>query len=328
MKLGLVLGSGAARGWAHIGIINRLRAIGFTPEIVTGCSIGALVGAALASDKLEELQTWVTGLDNWEVFSLLDWGIGQGGLISGEKVFEKVTDTIGDLAFEDLQMPFGAVATDLFTGRETWLTRGSLKHALRCSCAIPGILAPAQHEGRWMVDGATVNPVPVSLCKTMGADFVIAIDLNSDKSILNAKKQEKLVPLTETDGQALTGSETDTKIASMPLDYVADNEKQLSQFDKLLSSGKQYLQQMKEKQEEKAKAPDLFAVMSGCIDIMQDRITRSQLAGDPPDLVIQPKLSDYGIMDFDKAKELIKIGEECVDLYRPILEYKLSHITR
>lgn len=319
MKLGLVLGSGAARGWAHIGIINRLREIGFEPDIVTGSSIGALVGAALASGKLNELQEWVQSLDNWQVFSLLDWGLGYGGLISGEKVFDKVTETIGDVHFEELTMPFGAVATDLFTGRETWLTQGSLKQALRCSCAIPGILAPYEYEGRWMVDGATVNPVPVSLCKAMGADFVIAIDLNSDKSNLGAKNQEKVLPNAEPEEQL--------DIPEKPLDYVAQPGSEMNQFDKLLLSGKNYLQQMKNRKQEKARTPDVFAVMSGCIDIMQDRITRSQLAGDPPDLVIQPKLSEYGIMDFDKAKELIKIGEDCVDLYRPILQYKLEHIS-
>ena len=141
--------------------------------------------------------------------------------------------------------------------------------------------------------------------------------LNSDKSNLNAKNQEKVIPKEEV--KALPEEVT------MPLDYVPDDFKDRNPFDKLLSSGKQYLQQIKEKQEVKAKTPDVFAVMSGCIDIMQDRITRSQLAGDPPNLVIQPKLAEYGIMDFDKAKELIKIGEECFDLYRPILEYKLEH---
>lgn len=328
MKIGLVLGSGAARGWAHIGIINRLSEIGIKPDVVTGCSIGALVGAALASGKLSDLEEWVKSLDNWEVFRLLDWGLGQGGLISGERVFEKVTETIGDLSFEDLQLTFGAVSTDLFTGRETWLTQGPLKEALRCSCAIPGLLAPYRHEGRWMVDGATVNPVPVSMCKAMGADFVIAIDLNSDKSNLGAKNREKIIQFEEP--KKLPEPETTTELATptMPLDYVPDSDADLSPFNKLLLSGKQYIQQIKEKQEEKARTPDAFAVMSGCIDIMQDRITRSQLAGDPPDMVIQPKLSDYGIMDFDKAQELIKIGEECVDLYRPVLEYKLDHINQ
>lgn len=317
MKIGLVLGSGAARGWSHIGIIKRLSEIGIKPQVVTGCSIGALVGAALASGKIDNLEDWVTSLDKRAVFSLLDWGIGQGGLISGEKVFEKITETIGDVNFEDLQIPFGAVATDLFTGRETWLSQGSLKQALRCSCAIPGLLAPYPYEGRWMVDGATVNPVPVSLCKAMGADFIIGVDLNSDKCNLSAKNQEKVMDIEEPEQLPIP--------TTMPLDYVHD-PKEPNPFDKLLSSGKQYLQQRKEKQVEKANTPDLFAVMSGCIDIMQDRITRSQLAGDPPDLVIQPKLANYGIMDFDKAKELIKIGADCVDLYRPILEYKLEHV--
>lgn len=320
MKVGLVLGSGAARGWAHIGIINRLKSFGVEPHIVTGCSIGALVGAALASGRLQELEDWVKGLDSWGVFSLLDWGLGQGGLISGEKVFEKITETIGDLDFQELDVPFGAVSTDLFTGREAWLTEGSLKEALRCSCAIPGILAPTKINGRWMVDGATVNPVPVSLCKMMGADFIIAIDLNSDKSNLVAKQQS---PVLEAAPEVLP---PELEMAQLPEAQSASEAKDANPFNQLLMSGKQYLQQRKEKQLKKAQTPDVFAVMSGCIDIMQDRITRSQLASEAPDIVIQPKLAEFGIMDFDKAEALIKAGEACADLYRPILEYKLDHI--
>ena len=320
MKVGLVLGSGAARGWAHIGIINRLKEFGVEPQIVTGCSIGALVGAALASGRIKELEEWVKGLDSWGVFSLLDWGLGQGGLISGEKVFDKITETIGDVDFNDLQMPFGAVSTDLFTGRETWLTEGSLKEALRCSCAIPGILAPTQFKGRWMVDGATVNPVPVSLCKMLGADFIIAVDLNSDKSNMVALHQAEVTASASQLPAPVLDTEGSTEYVQHP------EAKDSNPFNQLLISGKQYLQQRKVKQAEKAKTPDVFAVMSGCIDIMQDRITRSQLASEAPDIVIQPKLADFGIMDFDKAEELIKVGEECADLYKPILEYKLEHI--
>lgn len=333
MKLGIVFGSGSARGWAHIGVMNELSKMGITPHVVTGSSIGALVGAAVASHRLPELESWVRSLNNWEVLGLLDWGVGRGGLINGEKVFEKVAATIGDMQFEDLALPFGAVATDLYTGREAWLTQGVVKKALRCSCAIPGILAPAKFDGRWMVDGATVNPIPVSLCRALGADFVIAVDLNSEKSHMIAKTQkpyytedqQKPVPpeLTIVEEEAEIKEECET----IPPHQEETEDK--GRFGNLLVKGRTYLQQIAEKhqqnKENKAKTPDLFAVMSGCIDIMQDRITRSRLAGEPPDVVLQPKLGKYGIMEFDKAEELIAEGEKCVAAYRNILEYKLEH---
>ncbi|MBE1299534.1 MAG: patatin [Alteromonadaceae bacterium] len=336
MKLGLVLGSGSARGWAHIGVINELARYGITPHVVTGSSIGALVGAAVASNRLKDLEEWVLGLDNWQVLGLLDWGLGRGGLISGEKVFEKIADTIGDITFEDLHMPYGAVATDLMSGREAWLTKGKIKDALRSSCAIPGILAPALHEGRWMVDGATVNPIPVTLCRALGADFVIAVDLNSDKSNkIAANQQALLTQNNEPDAQAnnvsLEAKMEQLEAASaqtQPLDYHQEHEiaKGPNIFEQLMIHSKEAIQGFKDKQEEKRRTPDLFAVMSGCIDIMQDRITRSRLAGEPPDLLLQPKLAQYGIMEFDRAEELIKEGEKCVQVSKPILEYQLEHM--
>ncbi len=328
MKLGIVLGSGSARGWAHIGIINQLAKYGITPHVVTGTSIGALVGAALASNRLQELETWVRGLNNWQVLGLLDWGLGRGGLINGEKVFEKVTETIGDLDFEDLSLPFGAVATDLVSGRETWLTKGKVKDALRCSCAIPGILAPKFYDGRWMVDGATVNPIPVTLCRALGADFVIAVDLTSDKSHMLTKTQQPLLAETSTEQEPeATDEEEEKNEPHQPLDYaISDEEKQKNLFQQLMVSSKEAIQAYKDKQGEKSKSPDLFAVMSGCIDIMQDRITRSRLAGEPPDVILQPKVGQYGIMEFDRAEELILEGEKCVEVSKHILEYKLGHL--
>lgn len=333
MKLGIVFGSGSARGWAHIGVMNELSKMGITPHVVTGTSIGALVGAAVASHRLSELETWVRTLNNWQVLGLLDWGVGRGGLINGEKVFEKVADTIGDMQFNDLNMPFGAVATDLYTGREAWLTEGTVKTALRCSCAIPGILAPAMFDGRWMVDGATVNPIPVSLCRALGADFVIAVDLNSEKSNMIAKTQKPYFPDDKrrqpTTPEVPVMTDEQETLSEDPPPARPPEDEDASRFGNLLVKGRQYLQQIAERRqfnkENKVKTPDLFAVMSGCIDIMQDRITRSRLAGEPPDVVLQPKLGRYGIMEFDKANELIEEGERCVQAYRNILEYKLEH---
>lgn len=335
MKLGIVFGSGAARGWAHIGIMNELEKMGIRPHVVTGTSIGSLVGAAVASGRLSELEEWVRGLTNWQVLGLLDWGLSKGGLVSGQRVFDKVAETLGGLTFDDLAIPFGAVASNLQTGRETWITEGELKSAIRCSCAIPGVLAPAQHDDdEWLVDGAMVNPIPVSLCRALGADFVIAVDLNSDKSHRNVRKLEsgESQPQKQTNStsreknSAAKSNKTDlsTETRLPPESAASGNDK--NTFAKLLSSSKEYLQQFTDKEEEE-RAPGMFAVMSGCIDIMQDRITRSRLAGEPPDVLLQPKVGKYGIMEFHRANEIIAEGERCVRASRSMLEYELEHFT-
>lgn len=335
MKLGIVFGSGAARGWAHIGVINELSKLGVRPDIVTGTSIGALVGAALASNRLDDLEQWVKGLTNWEVLGLLDWGLGKGGLVSGEKVFEKVASTLGDLRFEDLDIPFGAVATDLYSGRETWLTQGKIKDAIRCSCAIPGVMTPSFYDNQWLVDGATVNPVPVSLCRALGADFVIAIDLNSDKSHRIAKTKKEMqtteVQSTQSTEEEMPINENlelpQSEFEPEPTNEISSVDQPLEKnaFEQLLMHGKEYFQQLGEKNHEENKSPNVFAVMLGCIDIMQDRITRAKLAGEPPDIVLQPKLGQYGIMEFHRASELIEEGEKCVIASKSILEYELEH---
>lgn len=333
MKLGIVFGSGAARGWAHIGIMNELEKMGIRPHVVTGTSIGSLVGAAVASGRLAELEEWVRGLTNWQVLGLLDWGLSKGGLVSGQRVFDKVAETLGGLTFDDLAIPFGAVASNLQTGRETWITEGELKSAIRCSCAIPGVLAPAQHgDGEWLVDGAMVNPIPVSLCRALGADFVIAVDLNSDKSHRNVRKidsQEKARQKQPKSGKKAAAEKGGkpaftTESTLMPEPATIPNEK--NTFVKLLSSSKEYLQQFTDKEAEE-RAPGMFAVMSGCIDIMQDRITRSRLAGEPPDVLLHPKVGKYGIMEFHRANEIIAEGERCVRASRSMLEYELAHFT-
>lgn len=331
MKLGIVFGSGAARGWAHIGIMNELEKMGIRPHVVTGTSIGSLVGAAVASGRLSELEEWVRGLSSWQVLGLLDWGLSKGGLVNGQRVFDKVAETLGGLTFNDLAIPFGAVASNLHTGRETWITEGELKAAIRCSCAIPGLLAPVQHEdGDWLVDGATVNPIPVSLCRALGADFVIAVNLNSDKSHRNVRrldgedshelKKAALRQRADFSEQSVFNPET-----TIPIEATSE-ETDKNTFAKLLSSSKEYLQQLTEKEQEESN-PGMFAVMSGCIDIMQDRITRSRLAGEPPDVLLNPKVGKYGIMEFHRADEIIAEGERCVRASRSMLEYELAHFT-
>lgn len=176
-SVGIALGSGAAKGWAHIGVLNGLAAMGIKPDKVAGCSVGALVGAAYAHDHLPELEKWVRGFSSWDVLGLMDIRWRKGGLIGGDKVFDVLHARIGDVNIENLNRPFAAVATDLYSGQEIWFTEGDLRQAVRASCSMPGILAPVRQGERWLVDGAVVNPVPVSVSRAMGVDVVIAVDL-------------------------------------------------------------------------------------------------------------------------------------------------------
>jgi len=177
--IGLALGGGSARGWAHIGVIRALAEAGIEPDLVCGTSIGALVGAAYVGGELDRMETWVRSLRLQTVVSFLDFSLGSG-LIKGDKLIEFFREHFVDRDIRELARPFGAVATDLRRGREVWLREGRVTDAVRASIALPGLFTPALRDGSWLVDGGLVNPVPVSLCRAMGADLVIAVDLNAD----------------------------------------------------------------------------------------------------------------------------------------------------
>ncbi len=177
-RLGIALGAGAARGWAHIGVLRVLARAGREPAFVAGTSIGALVGAAYAAGRLDALEGWVRGLQRRDVVALMDLAFS-GGVMNGHRLFELFAEEVPDLDIADLERPYAAVATDLETGREVWLTRGSLHAAVRASIALPGLISPVRHQGRWLVDGGLVNPVPVSVCHALGAEEVIAVDLQT-----------------------------------------------------------------------------------------------------------------------------------------------------
>lgn len=309
VKVALALGSGAARGWAHIGVIKALEEMGVRINIVAGTSIGSLVGAGYASGRLAEVEQWVQGMNRWEVFNLLDFGFNHGGIIGGEKVFNRAREEFGQRNIEDLPVTYGAVATDLYSGREIWLRNGDLYDASRASCAMPGILSPKSFDGRWLIDGGLVNPVPVSLCRALGADFVIAVHLNSQ---LNSKMQQRkgrsIPPQTEAE-------QLDKEKAEME---VQDNENGF--FDNMWSGSKEYLDSFKERfRNNGEKAPGMFSVMASSIDIMQERITKARMAGDPPDILVQPKLGHIGIMEFYRGQEAIDLGYETTTRMRDLI---------
>ena len=287
-RLGIALGSGSARGWAHIGVLRALEQAGIVPDVVAGTSIGALVGAAYASERLDRLEEWVTQIDWWEIIRYMDLRLGG---VEGERLMRAFRERVEDTLIESLPKPFGAVATDLYTGREVWFQDGSLLDAVRASIALPGLFSPMRHQDRWLVDGGLVDPLPVSLCRALGADRVIAVNLNGD---IVGRHLGGRSPRPAPPSQLLAR-------LSAGLQAVLGNDKSRSESV------------------EAGESPGLFEIMAGSINIMQDRITRARLAGDPPDAVLAPRLAHLGLMDFDRASEAIAIGVDCVQRYLPLL---------
>lgn len=284
-KIGLALGSGSARGWAHIGVIRALEDAGIRPDIVCGCSIGALVGAAYVDGDLDRLEKWVSRLAWKDVWGLMDVRFS-GGLIKGEKLINFLERHFIDKDIAALPLPFACVATDLANGHEVWLREGSVTAAVRASIAVPGLLTPARRDGRLLVDGGLVNPVPVSLCRALGADIVVAVDLGSD---IVGGWLRRGAPVEDRRG----ASWSERVLTSLGLKNNGDS-------------------------------PSMTSVLSTAVNIMQTRIARSRLAGEPADVLISPRLSHLGLMDYHRGAEAIPEGVAAVKRALPSLEYVLN----
>ena len=290
-KIGLALGSGSARGWSHIGVIKALADIGIEPDIVTGCSIGSVVGAAYVSGRLSLFEDWVRSLTRMDVARVFELDFSLSGFVDVQRLQGFFHDYVVDdqTMIEALDKTFAAVATDLENGREIWFSEGSLKEAIWPSIALPGIFPPVRHDGRWLVDGGLVNPVPVSICRALGAEVVIAVNLNGD-----------IV------GKHFTRIETEASLESeVEKNHFTTNiSKTLRDYSSALFPGRE--------KDVPPKPPGIFEALAGSINITQDRITRSRMAGDPPDFLLTPKLSKIGLLEFYRADEAIREGEACV----------------
>ncbi len=295
-KLGLALGGGAARGWAHFGVMRYLDELGIKPDIITGTSIGSIVGGAYASGNGDKLEQWALNLDWQDILSLMDVRLS-GGLMEGGKLVAFFEKTVSDTLIENLPVPFGAVATDLATGQEVWMTSGDLLDAIRASIALPGLLTPFEHDGRWLVDGGLVNPVPVSLCRSLGADMVIAVDLNAH--ILS--KRAPAAPIAQVEAASIVEEDEDFVSLLMARDW-----KGLYQA----TIGDHAAQWKKQLLKNEARGPSMVDVLAQSVYIMQHRITRARMAGDPPDILLTPRLADIKLMDFHRAQRSIDIGYE------------------
>lgn len=285
LKVGLALGGGAARGWSHIGVIEVLREAGIAPAVVAGTSMGALVGGALAAGRLEALRDWAERASLRTVSGLVDLRLGGGGLVEGERIVELLAGLGLDRTIETLDLPYAAVATHLRDGREIWLDRGRLDQAIRASIAIPGIFAPYRVDGRWLVDGGLVNRVPVSTCRALGAEFIIAV------SVTEGMVERHAAPSPAGAGQ----------------DWLAGF---LAQIPAPLRAQAELLKRLGEagNGERPDPAPGYFTVLSAALDIMQEKITRARLAGEPPHAMIAPRVSHIRLLDFDQAGPVIEAG--------------------
>jgi NTE family protein len=296
MKIGLALGSGSARGWSHIGIIRELSDLGIDPCIVCGTSIGSLVGASYTSNKLERLEEWVCSLTKFETARFLEINTRFNGFVNIERLRNFLKEYVADddALIEDQPKQYAAVATELEGGKEVWLTKGLIIEAVWSSISLPGLFPAIRNNEKWLVDGGLVNPVPVSVCRALGADIVIAVNLNGD--IVGKHFKKPIEPI-----------KMDTGIVSKITDWVTDNTASVFSSNKI-----------------KDQPPSLFEAIAGSVNIIQDRITRSRMAGDPPDILLSPKLSNIGLLEFYRGNEAINEGKNCVRRMLPEIKHILA----
>ena len=299
-RIGLALGSGAARGWAHIGVIKALSELGIHAELIAGTSIGALVGASLAADRIHELEETAFCLDWKQILTFLDITFPRSGLIDGRRVADFFRNHIDDIDFEDLNVPFSAVSTDLGTGREIILQNGSLVDAVRASISVPGILTPVRMNGSVLVDGGLVNSVPVSVAREMGADFVIAVDLNHDlvENKFTISADQKIRASSEI---------CNTLSGNRIIQALNERLKAIKAFGQF------------SKWTRKDPLPNIFDVIMASINTMEAQITSIRLETDPADILIQPDLGHIRFLEFNKAEETIFEGyHKTMSVFREI----------
>jgi NTE family protein len=298
-KVGLALGSGAARGWAHIGIIDGLVEAGLKPSVICGASMGALVGAAYVADRLPALRNWAETVSWREIMRLVDIRLSGGGVVDGKQIVAFLRGLDIAAPIESYPKKFAAIATDLVTGREIWLQTGPIDDAVRASITLPGIFRPHKIGDQWLLDGGLVNPVPVSTCRALGAEIIIAVNPNGD--LLGRRFKAK---------PPKAGSES--KRPSN--DFFAQLHSQMP------ASIRQQIDVLAPKLlQPEARNPGYFQVIATAINIMQDHITRTRLAGEPPHVLLVPRLAHVGLLEFNRAKEAIDEGRACVERALPTL---------
>ncbi len=313
-KIGLALGGGAARGWSHIGVLKTLAKAGIHPDIVVGTSIGAVVGGCYVANEIDELEEFARSLTRRKVLGYLDFSYTGSGLISGQRLCDRLELRLRDIEIESLARKYVAVATEIGTGHEIWLSRGSLVRSMRASYALPGIFKPVQVDGRWLFDGALVNPIPVSVARALGARYVIAVNLNQDMS-----GRSSVAMMADQPGDAMAFAPSADPAAEDGSNRILRNGRALKKLVQRQLFGPP------------DSGPGISTVMMEAFNIVQDRIARSRLAGDPPDAIITPRLGNCGLFDFHRADDLITAGSKATervidDLVREIAARKVNRL--
>ena len=288
-KVGLVLGSGSSRGWAHIGVIEALQDAGIPIHLVAGCSVGAFVGAIFASGGLELLKRYVIDMDGERMFSFSDLTLIRSGLLDGDKKLRELFCMHSDKKnFDELAIPLKVAATDMHSGSQVVLDSGDLLKALRASMSYPGLFAPISHKGRWLIDGGVVDPVPVGIARAMGADMVIAVNLDSE--LVSRRRHPKTETVPEIK-RPVVRNEFLKKLAA--------------RYEVVEKKIRERLELQKKKE---PTPPGTRQVINAAVGLMQDRITRVNFAVNPPDILITPRLGDLKMLDYDQVEHAIEEG--------------------
>ena len=312
----LVLGSGGARGYAHIGVIEELKAQGYDIRSIAGSSMGALVGGIYAAGKLEEYRDWARALQRLDVLRLLDWTFSGGGFIKGDRVIEQIKNLIGDIRIEDLPISYTAVAVDLYAQREVWFSRGPLFDAIRASIAIPTVFRPHHYEGRPLVDGGLLNPVPITPTLRDLTDCTIAVDINAPAEILYGKADALEVPMSDSTfgtvggslpgaGEANAETENQPGVTALP---AASEPATSSGYRRKIAGFIDSLLDKREKKQALAGDPSVLELFARSLDAVQETITRFKLAAQPPDLIISIPRNVCAFYEFHRAEEVIELG--------------------
>ncbi len=289
--IGIALGAGAARGWSHIGVLLELNAHGIYPDVVAGTSIGGVVGGSYAAGKLQEIAHFARNLTKKRVLSMMDVSFSGVSFLGGDRLRRELEREFGGRRFDELDKRFATVATEFGTGHEIWLTKGNVADAIRASYALPGIFEPVKINGRWLFDGALVNPIPVTLCRALGAEIVIAVNLVGDTTFRGTVLPDPLSMETTLEQSFGAPAVERSTLGARIFGGMGGNLRRL--FGKREDG-----------------APGIANAMMDAFNIAQGRISRSRLAGDPPDVLINARLGKFGLFDFHRADELIAVGRE------------------
>lgn len=280
----LALGSGGARGYAHIGVIDALQARGYNIVMVSGCSMGAIVGGFYCSGRLDEFREWVSTLRYLDVLRLVDVSLLSNGVIKGDRLYNRISDMLNGQLIEDLPIPFTAVATDIISKKEVWFQRGNLQYAVRASAAIPSLFTPVADKGRLLVDGAVLNPLPITPCVSAHADIIVAVDLNADVPMPAGFHDEGV---TEQDKNAWLNS--------------------------LLDKAGQWLENKTSARKQADENLGKLEMLNEVFEVMSASLTRYKIAGYPPDLLIKMPSVACEMYEFYRADEIIRLGRQIAD---------------